>query len=79
MIWMRGVTLTYETVRHWCLKFGQTYANELRRRRPRPGDKWRLDEKYPLSSTADRVQPTLRPYQQAFARQRWRRLRYFVQ
>ena len=36
--------LTYETVRQWCLKFGQTYANELRRRRPRPGDKWHLDE-----------------------------------
>ena len=41
---MRGVTLTYETIREWCLKFGQTYANQLRRRRPRPGDKWHLDE-----------------------------------
>ncbi len=40
----RGVLLTYETVRQWCLKFGQTYANGLRRRRPRPGDKWHLDE-----------------------------------
>ncbi len=40
----RGVLLTYETVRQWCRKFGQTYANELRRRRPRPGDKWHLDE-----------------------------------
>lgn len=40
----RGVLLTYETVRQWCLKFGQTFANELRRRRPRPGDKWHLDE-----------------------------------
>ncbi len=40
----RGVILTYETVRQWCRKFGQTYANELRRRRPRPGDKWHLDE-----------------------------------
>ena len=39
----RGVLLTYETVRQWCLKFGQTYANGLRRRRPRPGDKWHLD------------------------------------
>jgi Aldehyde dehydrogenase family len=38
----RGVVLTYETVRHWCLKFGQTHANELRRRRPRCGDKWHL-------------------------------------
>lgn len=40
----RGVTLTYETIRQWCRKFGQTYANELRRRRPQPGDKWHLDE-----------------------------------
>jgi putative transposase len=40
----RGVIVTYETIRQWCQKFGQTYANELRRRRPRPGDKWYLDE-----------------------------------
>ena len=42
----RGVAVTYETVRQWCLKFGQTYANELRRRRPRPGDTWHLDEAF---------------------------------
>src|SRR5450755_1569029 len=40
----RGIAVTYETVRQWCLKFGQTYANELRRRRPRCGDKWHMDE-----------------------------------
>jgi putative transposase len=40
----RGVLLTYEAVRYWCRKFGQVYANQLRRRRPRPGDKWHLDE-----------------------------------
>ncbi len=40
----RGVIVTYETVRQWCRKFGQGYANALRRRRPRPGDKWHLDE-----------------------------------
>ena len=40
----RGVILTYEAVRYWCRKFGQAYANQLRRRRPRPGDKWHLDE-----------------------------------
>jgi putative transposase len=39
-----GVLLTYEAVRYWCRKFGQSYANQLRRRRPRPGDKWHLDE-----------------------------------
>jgi len=30
----RGIVVTYEAIREWCLKFGQTYANELRRRRP---------------------------------------------
>ncbi|MGW9497333.1 IS6 family transposase [Streptomyces prasinus] len=40
----RGVLVSYETVRRWCLKFGQAYANGLRRRRPRPGDTWHLDE-----------------------------------
>src|SRR6267378_2260475 len=36
---MRGVSLSYETVREWCLKFGQTYANRLRLKSPRPGDR----------------------------------------
>lgn len=40
----RGIILSYETVRRWCLKFAQRFANGLRRRRPRPGDKWHLDE-----------------------------------
>ena len=44
MLARRGIALTYETIRQWCLKFGQIYANELRRRRPRPGDKWHLEE-----------------------------------
>ena len=39
-----GVIVSYETVHQWCRKFGQTYANGLRRRRPRLGDKWHLDE-----------------------------------
>lgn len=40
----RGVIVTYETVRQWCLKFGQQFANQLRRRRVQPGDKWHCDE-----------------------------------
>ncbi len=40
----RGVLVTDETIRRWSRTFGQTYANTLRRRRPRPGDKWHLDE-----------------------------------
>src|SRR5215211_8614571 len=41
---MRGVALSYETIRAWCLKFGQTYSNGLRRRSSRPSDRWHLDE-----------------------------------
>ena len=41
---MRGMTISHEAVRSWCLKFGQAYANDLRRRSPRPGDRWHLDE-----------------------------------
>jgi putative transposase len=40
----RGVIVSYETVRRWCKKFAQSFANRLGRRRPRPGDKWHLDE-----------------------------------
>ena len=40
----RGIVVSYETVRRWCKKFGQSFANRLRRRRPRPGDKWHMDE-----------------------------------
>jgi putative transposase len=44
MLAMRGVALSYETVRAWCLKFGQAYANGLPHKSPRPGDRWHLDE-----------------------------------
>ena len=44
LLFTRGVIVTYEAIRKWCCKFGQSYTNELRRRRPRPGDKWHLDE-----------------------------------
>jgi putative transposase len=44
MLFARGVLVTYEAIPQWCRKFGQSYANQLRRRRHRPGDKWHLDE-----------------------------------
>ena len=44
MMLERGVVVSHETVRQWCGKFGQIYANGLRRRRSRPGDTWHLDE-----------------------------------
>ncbi|WP_406729555.1 IS6 family transposase [Streptomyces sp. GD-15H] len=40
----RGVEITYGTIRQWSMTFGPDYAAALRRRGPRPGDKWHLDE-----------------------------------
>jgi putative transposase len=39
----RGVVVSRETVRQWALKFGQSFANQIRRRLPTAGDKWHLD------------------------------------
>src|SRR5512132_1277128 len=46
LLFVRGVIVSYEAIRKWCRKFGQQYANQLRHRRPRPGDKWHLDEMF---------------------------------
>ena len=43
----RGVVVSYESIRRWCLKFAASFADKLRRRRPRPGDKWYMDEGVP--------------------------------
>src|SRR5438477_12001570 len=40
----RGLQVSYETVRRWVLKFGPGIARKLRRCRPRPSDRWHLDE-----------------------------------
>jgi putative transposase len=40
----RGVIVSYESIRQWCLKFGDEYAQKLRKRRGKPGDKWHIDE-----------------------------------
>jgi putative transposase len=53
LLFVRGIIVTYETIRQWCRKFGQAYANALRRRCPRPGDKWHLDEVF-LTITQER-------------------------
>lgn len=42
----RGVMVTHESIRLWCTKFGADFARRLRRRRPRPGDTWHLDEMF---------------------------------
>jgi putative transposase len=40
----RGITVTHESIRQWCLRFGADFARKLRRRRRRPGDTCHLDE-----------------------------------
>lgn len=40
----RGIDVSYETIRRWTRKFGPKIARNLRRRQPRPGDVWHLDE-----------------------------------
>jgi putative transposase len=40
----RGVVVSHESIRNWCRKFGADFAKRQRRRRPRPGDTWHLDE-----------------------------------
>ena len=44
MLAARGILVSHETVRQWARKFGQAFANQIRRRLPRGGDKWHLDE-----------------------------------
>jgi putative transposase len=36
--------VSHDTVRQWARKFGQHFANHIRRRLPRAADKWHLDE-----------------------------------
>ena len=44
MLAARGIVVSHETIRQWALKFGQEFASRIRRRLPRAGDKWHLDE-----------------------------------
>src|SRR4051794_19347225 len=44
MLAARGIIVSHESVRQWARKFGQAFANQIRRRLPGAGDKWHLDE-----------------------------------
>src|SRR5918998_677351 len=44
MLATRAIVVSHETVRQWALRFGQDFANRIRRRLPQAGDKWHLDE-----------------------------------
>ncbi len=42
----RGVTLSYEAIREWSRKFGNSFAKKLKQNRLQTGDKWHLDEMF---------------------------------
>ena len=57
MLAARGISVTHEMIRQWGLKFGREFANRIRQRAPRRGDKWHLDEVVILSANSgDRCQ-----------------------
>ena len=44
MLAERGITVSYETIRLWCIKFGPNYARRLKRSHQGYGDTFFLDE-----------------------------------
>jgi putative transposase len=44
LLFVRGIIVSSEAICKWCCKFVQQYANQLRYRRSRLGDKWHLDD-----------------------------------
>ncbi len=44
LLHQRGIQVSHETLREWCIKFGPLFAEHLRHREPRRGSRWHLDE-----------------------------------
>ena len=42
----RGICVTRESIRTWCINFSDLFAQGLRHREPRRGSRWHLDEMY---------------------------------
>ena len=40
----RGIQVSHETLREWCIKFATLFAKELCHREPRQGSLWNLAE-----------------------------------
>ncbi len=51
----RGVDVSYETIRSWCIKFDPTYARKIRKCRGSPGDTWYMDEVYIVTVRGERL------------------------
>ena len=46
LLFERGVTVSYETIRRWCEKFGAGFAHRVKAARRKPGSTWHLDEMF---------------------------------
>ena len=44
LLHQRGIQVSHETLREWCIKFVPLFAEDLRHREPRRGSRWHLDE-----------------------------------
>ena len=40
----RGIIVSYEAIRGWCMKFSKDFRDVIKKRERKPGDKWHLDE-----------------------------------
>ena len=40
----RGIIVSYETIRRWCIKFASSFTDVIKKRERKPTDKWHLDE-----------------------------------
>ena len=40
----RGIQVSYESIRQWCLKFGKLYSRRLINKHGKKSDRWFLDE-----------------------------------
>ena len=48
LLHQRGIRVSHETLREWCIKFSALFTEELRHREPRRGSRWHLDEVWTL-------------------------------
>ena len=44
IMFARGVQLSYESIRKWCLKLGRKFTDVLKKKQAKRTDKWHLDE-----------------------------------
>jgi len=40
----RGIIVSHESIRSWCIKFSNAFKEVIKKRERKPGDKWHLDE-----------------------------------